>query len=160
MDWVQRPRKLGHVRRAAPGPGGHHDVVARDRLGTEVRGETASRLCLEPVDPGLQPNRQIHLEGIGFQVVRDVVLAGERPRVARKRQVWKPVVLRRREQPQRVPLAAPVVADPLVAVEDEELPPQSLEVVAGGEAGLACPNNQGLDVLDGHGTPPSVHPRR
>jgi hypothetical protein len=59
------------------------------------------------------------------------------------------------KQPQRVPVPAPVVTDPRVAVENEELPPELLEVVAGGEAGLAGPDDQGLDVLPGHGAPPS-----
>ena len=121
-----------------------------------MRGVTASRPCLEPVDPGLQPYRQVHLDGIGLEIVGDVVLAGERPWVAGEREARKPVVLRGREQPQRVPVAAPVVADPLVAVEDEELSVELLEVVAGGEAGLAGPDDQGFDVLGGHGTPPSV----
>jgi hypothetical protein len=48
-------------------------------------------------------------------------------------------------------VAAPVVTDPRVAVENEELPPELLEVVAGGEAGLAGPDDQGLDVLRGLG---------
>ena len=57
-------------------------------------------------------------------------------------------------------MAAPVVADPIVAVQDEEGSAELLEVVAGGEPCLAGPDDQGLDVLGRHGMPSFSSPRR
>ena len=53
---------------------------------------------------------------------------------------------RRAVEPQRVPVAAPVVADPLVGVEDHELAPALGQVVAGRQPGLAGPDDHGVDV--------------
>jgi hypothetical protein len=47
-------------------------------------------------------------------------------------------------------VAAPVVADPLVGVDDQAFPARALQVVRRGEAGLARANDQGLDVLGVH----------
>ena len=49
----------------------------------------------------------------------------------------KGVVARRRVQLQRVVAASPDVADPGVGLDDPRVDPEPLQVVAGGEAGLA-----------------------
>jgi hypothetical protein len=47
-------------------------------------------------------------------------------------------------------VASPVVANLLVAVEDQALTASSLQVVGGRQASLACANDRCLDVLDRH----------
>jgi hypothetical protein len=47
---------------------------------------------------------------------------------------------------------SPVVADAFVPVDDQEGAPELLQVVAGGEAGLAGADDQRLEVLGGHAT--------
>ncbi len=51
------------------------------------------------------------------------------------------------EQAQRVPAAAPDIAHPRVALEDLEPKPGAGEVVAGGEAGLARADHNGIQRL-------------
>ena len=47
--------------------------------------------------------------------------------------------------------AAPVVADPGVAIDDQARPATPPQVIRGREAGLAGPDDRGLDVVDRHG---------
>ena len=116
----------------------------------EVGGEPAV-VGDHSVHPGLQPHRQLHGHGVLLEEVRDLVLAREVPRVAGEVHARQPVEPRRRVELQRVVVAAPVVADPAVAVDDQHLPPAPGQVVAGGQTRLAGADDQGLDVLGCHG---------
>ena len=59
----------------------------------------------------------------------------------------QPVEPRRAVEPQRVVVAAPVVADPLLLVEDHERPLPLREVMADREACLAPADDNRLDPL-------------
>ena len=96
-----------------------------------------SRAAAEPLHPHAEPDRQPEVGGIRLEVGRDVVLAGERPRVAGERHPGQPVVPRRGVEPQRVVLLAPAVPDGLVALEHDALVPAVDELARRGEAGLA-----------------------
>ena len=85
--------------------------------------------------------------GVVLEVVADLVLAGEGPLLRRERQPGQAVVLRGGVELERVPLAAPVVADPGAGVEDHERATPALQVVAGREPGLAGADDDGLDVV-------------
>ncbi len=139
-----------HVRRPSKGPRGHHDVVAGERAVAERDRKPASRPALEPGNPGVHLHRKVEAERVALQEVSDLLLARVRPRLGREPQAREPVVLGRGVQAEAVPLLAPVVAHPLVPVDDEEWPPQPLQVVPGRQPRLARADHQRLDVLSAH----------
>jgi hypothetical protein len=122
---------LGDVRGASERAGGDDDVVGEDRVLT-ARGDVPVTVSPEAVDPGVEPYRDVEMLGIGLEVVRDGVLARERPTRSRERQAVDAVVLRGAVELQGVPLAAPAVADALVRVHDEERAVAELQVVCRG----------------------------
>ena len=71
--------------------------------------------------------------------------SGTRLRSAGKRMPGKPVVARRRVQPERVPALPPRVADALARVEDHERPTLLRQVVAGREPGLTAADDHGVE---------------
>ena len=105
---------------------------------------------LETLDAGAHPDREVGVQRVALEVVGHLLLAGERPGRRGERHPGQAVVLGGAVELQGVPLVAPVVADALVAVDDEEGAAEPLEVVSGGEAGLAGADDQRLDVLGGH----------
>lgn len=130
--------------------GGDHHVLALDPLPVEGRDESAPVVSGQMLNSGPQPDGQVEGDRVELDVVRHLVLGREAPRVTRERQSIEAVELGRREEGEAVVVAPPAIADPLTAVDDEELPPQVLEVVASGQAGLAGADDQGLDVLGDH----------
>jgi hypothetical protein len=93
------------------------------------------------------PNRELELGRVGLQVVGHLVLGGERVGRSGERDPGQRVVPGRGERPQRVPASAPGVTDPLVGVQDQERPPLPGQVIADRQAGLAAPDDHGLNLL-------------
>src|SRR5258706_11558966 len=77
-------------------------------------------------------NWQVEILGVRFEILRYLLLGGERVSPRWKRHPWKSRVPRRREEPQRVPAVAPRVADPLTSVQNEEPNASFSQVVTNG----------------------------
>ena len=146
----------GDVRRPAEGPGGDHDVVAGERVVPEGQRVAAIRPRLEPVHDRVRAHGELEPGRVALQVVGHLVLLRELPGICREGEAREAVVLRRRVEPEGVPLLPPVVADPGVAVQDQALPASPGEVVRRGQAGLAAADDHGLDVLSTHDGLPCV----
>ena len=84
-------------RRPPEGAGRHDDVVAVQRAGVGVDDEavTARRVAGRPGRPGRRAGPGGRTVRRSLEVVGDVVLAGERPRLGRERHARQPVVLAR-----------------------------------------------------------------
>ena len=139
-----------HPRGAAEGPGRDHDVV---RLDPDAAGGHGIPVPapLQPLHPRAEPHRQVEGRGIRLEVVGELVLGRVRPARCPVGEPGEAVRPGRGEQAEGVPLVPPPVADAGLAVEDDERPTGPLEVVPGGEAGLAGSDDDGLDVLSAHG---------
>ena len=157
---VEVPGEGGDVRAPAEAARGDDHVVAGDGVLTQARGEAAAGPRLETLDARAHPHRQVGVQRIALEVVGHLLLAGERPGRSRERHPGQAVVLGGAVELQGVPLVAPVVADALVAVDDEEGAAEPLEVVSGGEAGLAGADDQCLGVLGGHAATLGIAPVR
>ena len=145
---VELARERGDQRRAAEGAGGDHDVVAGVGPPGRIRrgdGEATVRSRRQVRDADAEPHRQAVVGGVLLEVVGDVVLAREGPAGRGERQARQAVVLGGGVEPEGVVLAAPLVADARAAVEDDERAAASLQVVAGGQAGLAGADDDGLE---------------
>ena len=146
---VELAREVGDVRSAAEGAGGDHDVVAGVGPPGRIRrgdGEAAVGSRRRGLDADAEPHRQAVVGGVLLEVVGDLVLAREGPAGRGERQARQAVVLGGGVEPEGVPLPAPLVADARAAVEDDERAAAPLQVVAGGQAGLAGADDDGLDV--------------
>jgi hypothetical protein len=73
---IESVAELRELRRRGERSGGHHHVVAPDRLGAEIGDERAVDACFQPIDPGLHSYRRVHLDRVLLEVVRDHLLAG------------------------------------------------------------------------------------
>ena len=149
---VELVAELRDVRRLPEGPGRHDHVVAGDRVVADANLEAAVGPLFQGVDPGAHPHRQVELQCVALEEGGDLVLLRERPRVGREGHAGQPVVLRRAVEPQGVPVPAPVVADPGVAVQDDAGAALLRQVVRRGQAGLTGSDDHGLDVFGGHGS--------
>ena len=129
-------------------PVGHrdHDVVGLEPPIAGGQDEPVAVLR-EPVDLDTGLHGELKPRGVGLQVVRHLVLRGERVARGGEGHPVKPVVAGGREQAQRVPSASPRIADPLVGVEDHEGEFATGQVVAGRETRLAAAHDHGLDAL-------------
>ena len=111
----------------------------------------------ERAHSGGGPDRKVEVARVALQVVAHLPprwAAGGDPR---KRQAAQRVVSCRRVQDQRVVAIAPHIADARGRLEDHEVEPLLLEVVAGGEAGLAGPDDDDIVGFAAHfSTPPAV----
>jgi hypothetical protein len=79
---IEGVAELRELRRRGGRSGGHHHVVAPDRLGAEIGDEPAVDACFQQINPGLHSYRRVHLDRVLLEVVSDHLLAGKRPRVA------------------------------------------------------------------------------
>ena len=146
---VELVRDRWDVRRAAERAGRDHHVVAAVAAG--VGGDDVLlTLALDALHPGLQPDGQLEVTGVRLEVVADLVLAREAPLLRGERQAGQAVVLGGRVELERVPLLAPVVADPGARVEDHERAAVTLQVVTGRQARLAGADDDGLDLCGVH----------
>jgi hypothetical protein len=76
----------GHMRRPPEGPGRHHHVVAREAAVAERGRESSPGVGVEAVDSGAHPHGKVEAKRVALQEVGDLLLARERPRLAREPQ--------------------------------------------------------------------------
>ena len=140
-----RSAKSGRLR-LLPGARGDHDVVGGEPVlpGGHDEAVAVARAARRQLHAGADRQRRT---------------GPRRPRGSRPPRPWsattspcrdapagQPVVLGRAVEPQRVEPVAPDVADPVVRVQDQERAAPAGQVVAGGQAGLAGADDDGLDV--------------
>ena len=90
----------------------------------------------------LRPVRHLHHPGVELQPVADLVLGREHRPVLRERQVRQVVVPDRVVQAQRLVALAPLVARPLVAVDDDGGHPELAQPRAERDAALSAADDQ------------------
>jgi hypothetical protein len=129
--------------RAPEHPGRDYDVLGQE-AGLTGTDDVLAVLPGEAGDVDTAANGQVVPRRIGLEIVGHLARGWVRRARGREGHSRQPIAARRRVQPQRVPAAAPAVADALSAVEDDELPALPLEGVAGGEAGLAATDDDGF----------------
>ena len=105
-------------------------------------------LAREPVPDVVLRQHDRREPRVRLEVVRHLLLRREVPRRRRERHAIETVVARRREEAQRVPPPAPVVADPRLVAEDDEV------TIEDGEGkpvkiGILMNNSSGLFQVDG-----------
>ena len=137
--------KAGNSRRLVVGH--RHDHVRGVERKIPCPDDVAVALALDALDPGACVHGQLKSYHIGFEVVGHLVLGRKGPAGRRKRHAVEAVVAGRREQAQRVPAAAPGIADPFVGFEDHEGDIVPLQMIADGQAGLAAADHHDVDTL-------------
>jgi hypothetical protein len=90
--------------------------------------------------------RQFHSARVLFKVIRHVVFAGKRVLIAGEGQSRKARVLRRGEQPQRVPPCSPRLADPAPSLQNQHVDACLEEIVTDSESGLAGADDDHLKL--------------
>ncbi len=132
MSGSSSEANAGDVRSLIARHGDHHLARLEDLAsgGHAVAGAVAA----EAVDPDTAPHRQVEVRSVGFEEIGHGVLGREVAGGARHAHSVETVEGARREQLQRVPAPAPLVADPLVRIEDHKRHVATLEVVADREA--------------------------
>jgi hypothetical protein len=93
----------------------------------------------QPLDARARADRQLEARRVGLEVVRHLVLGGERVGRSRELHAGQSVQLGRREQAQGIPAPAPDVADPLRRVQDREVQPEPAQVVSHRQTGWPPP---------------------
>ena len=136
---------VGHPR-ALPASDRDHDVVGQ-QTALARRHDESGPVARHAVHVHAEPHRQLEAGRVRLEVVRHRLLRRVRVPWSGEAHPGEPVVPRRREQAQRVPAAAPGVADPIAGVEDHERQATTRELVADGESGLASAHDNRLDVL-------------
>ncbi len=87
---------------------------------------------------------------VGLEVVGHLVRRRVRRALRREPKPGKPVVARRRVEPERVPALPPGIADALARVEDHERPAVLLQVVSSREPGLPAADDHGVEAFGCH----------
>src|SRR4030095_10379826 len=104
--------------------------------------------------PDSAPDRELEPLRVRLKVVSHLVLGRKRPTGGREVHAGQIVITGRAVEPQRVPVASPVVSDALIGIDDQKAAATPLQVVADGQTCLACTDDQGFDPLAfeiGHG---------
>src|SRR5688572_20937057 len=146
---VEIQGEVRNPRGAAERPSCDNDVVSDDAVSSEPE-QVLPIDGLHSVDSGEHAYRKLEPFGVCRQVVGYLVLGRIGPSRTRERQARQAVVPTRRVETERVPLGAPVVADVLVAIEDQAGTSPPLQVVRGRQTGLAGSDDGCLDVFDRH----------
>ena len=147
-DGVPQAAGQGGDDRLLPRAGCDHDLAGQQPALAGLDGKAA----LEPGEASyraVQQDGQVEAVGVLHEVVGRLVLRRVGAGRGRERHAGQRVVLRSREEPQRVPSGAPGVADLGGGVDDEEPPAALLEVVRRGEAGLTGTDDDDVESLGG-----------
>jgi hypothetical protein len=125
-------------------PGGHHHLASANDLVGGVDVEPV-RDALQGSDASIRPDGQVGGGRVGLHVVGDLV--SSRIGVGRggERHAGQAAVLRRGEQPQRVPPVAPGVPKCRARVEHQEAHVLLAQVPGHGQPGLAAPDDDHVE---------------
>lgn len=137
------------------GAGREHDVVRMEAL-VFSRDQIAGSVASDAMNPDAGADVEAEAQGVGFQIVGELVLGVERPERAGVGRSRKLAEHRRCEEAERIPLLSPVVADVPVGFQDQEGPASPPEVVAGREAGLPAADNDRFHTFGSHCRLPPV----
>ena len=146
----RRIEVAGEVRdaRSVVGAGRDHDLL---RLVVPV-------LCSDPEavavlrrahagDADAGPDGEPHARGVCLEVVGNLVLAGKRVRISRKRHARQVVEAAGREEPQPFPAGSPHITDPRSGIQDDEIASQLRQVVPHRQSGLSAADDHRLEPI-------------
>ena len=145
VELTRDRRDLGDRERA-----GRDDHLPRPESAVAGDGDEIVAAVVDPhqaIHARRRSDWQPHRGGIRLDVVRHLATGGVAPAGRRERHPRQAVPACRAEQPERLVATPPLIADPFVRVQDEEGPTQLREVVAGGQSGLARPDDHRVDLL-------------
>src|SRR5262249_41183033 len=91
--------------------------------------------------------RQLKTRRVGLEILCHRVLGGESIPSSRKVHACQPVEACGGKEAQRIPAVAPGVADPLMRLEDDEVPSLLFQVVASRQTRLAGADDDGVELF-------------
>ena len=117
---VELPGERGHVRDRER-PGGDDDLAGGDPAAARGDEEAVTVRCrIDALDAGAAPDRKRETLGVRREVVAHLAAGRKVERRRGEAEAGQRVPAGRAVEPERVPALAPVIADPLVGVEDQE----------------------------------------
>jgi hypothetical protein len=129
-------------------PGGNDDLASGDLATGHIDPEAITIRCrIDALDEGPAPDWQREALGVRREVVAHLAAGRIVERTRGEAESWQRVPAGRTVKAERVPALAPVIADPLVSVDDEERNAPLLQVVSRRQARLAAADDQGVDPL-------------
>src|SRR3569833_1542734 len=149
MNGRRQPTRNRRNSRTLKRPGGDDDAVRLHGTRAAVDADDVSlAVPRQSARTSLQTHRQIVALGVPLQVVRYLILVREVAWRCRERRPRKPAVAGRREESERVPAFAPIVADTGLIAQDDEVDIVTREMISNREARLPAADHHGLETLD------------